>query len=321
MRVLFCDSCGAPLDAPWHELVVRCVYCGNDNLPANVPVPASMPVDGRPRINVAGRTYVLEALLAHGDASDVFRARWVMRLGERVVVKVLRAPADVGLARRGWNTLRQLTRPAAGVDDRLARRLPQPIGLDALPGAPDRVVAVYGWQPGFVHTLAEVIAAYPSGLDPRAVAWVVKRLLELLSYAHGQGVVHGAIWPAHVLVHPRAHGAMLVGWSSAVPSGERLVAFSQANRAQYPSGVVSGGPVSPRTDLMMVGQLAIALAGGPGWLSRAGALPGDVGRVLVDASRGGYSDAWALREALDAAILRAFGPPSYNPIRMPGWPR
>ena len=62
MRVLFCDACGAPMDSPWEQLVVICRYCGAHNLPGRPGafVPPSVPVDGRPRLNLGGRTYGLD---------------------------------------------------------------------------------------------------------------------------------------------------------------------------------------------------------------------------------------------------------------------
>ena len=93
MRVGFCDGCGAPLDAPWDQLVVLCRFCGASSLPGKPgdPVPMRVPVDGRPRLNLEHRTYVIEGHLGSGDACEVYRGRWVVRLGELVVIKVLRA--------------------------------------------------------------------------------------------------------------------------------------------------------------------------------------------------------------------------------------
>src|SRR5262245_16781209 len=109
IRVLFCDACGAPLDARAWDAFVLCRYCSATNA-VGAPVPGQIPDDGRPRINVGGRTYVIEGLLARGDASDVYRARWAMRLGELVVLKVNRSLRDGDLLRNEWRVLEQLHR-------------------------------------------------------------------------------------------------------------------------------------------------------------------------------------------------------------------
>ncbi len=58
MRVEFCASCGAPLEARWAEIVIECRYCGCQNAPGakGEPVPSSHPDDGRPRFSAGGRT-------------------------------------------------------------------------------------------------------------------------------------------------------------------------------------------------------------------------------------------------------------------------
>jgi len=81
MRIIFCAACGAPLDAPWLEITVVCRFCGVQNIPGR-HVPPVMPDDGRPRVKLDGRTYVVEGRLAHGESTDVFRARWAIRLGD-----------------------------------------------------------------------------------------------------------------------------------------------------------------------------------------------------------------------------------------------
>lgn len=69
--------------------------------------------------------------------------------------------------------------------------------------------------PGSLYTLAEVRAAYPDGVSQRHAAWMFRRVLNVLAFAHGAGVGHGAVTPAHVLIEPKHHGVVLVGWGHA----------------------------------------------------------------------------------------------------------
>ncbi|MDY7090476.1 MAG: molecular chaperone DnaJ, partial [Actinomycetota bacterium] len=48
--------------------------------------------------------------------------------------------------------------------------------------------------------------------DPRDVAWMWRRLLVGLGWAHRAGVIHGAVLEEHVLIHPEQHGLALVDW-------------------------------------------------------------------------------------------------------------
>ncbi len=323
MRVTFCETCGAPLDARWSEIVLVCRYCGSQNAPGGrgEPVPSSVPDDERPRLAVAGRTYAVEGLLARGDSSHVYRGRWVRRLGELVVLKVLRALRDADLLRREYNVLQRLQASDVAGAEQLVRRLPQPIGIGPCRDAPEgRWVAVYGWQSGYQHALAEVLQEHPDGVAGEVAVWLFKRVLELLGFVHRAGWVHGAVLPPHVLVHPRDHGAILVGWSAttALDGAERLPAVSGNWRQFYPSQALAGGEVTPATDIAMAARSVLAAAGAKGF-DRAPALPAPLARLLVDAASGRHDDAWALVNEVQQVSLTCFGPPSYHPIRMPSW--
>lgn len=325
MRVAFCESCGAPLDAAWAEIVVICRYCAAPSLPnpTGSPVPPVHPDDGRPRLSVDGRTYLVESRLAEGESSSVFRGRWVERLGELVVLKVQRALVDADLLRREHATLQALQRAAAGAE-RLSQRVPQPIALGPLrdpmvgTGADGpltrsardvRLVAVHGWKSGFVHTLLDVAHVHPAGVPPAVAVWILKRLLEGLAYVHRAGVVHNAVGPMHVLVHPRDHGATLIGYSLATAAGDRVPGFLTAWRSSLPEPFVRERRAHPRWDLALAAR-AVATVWSPS---------GPVGEVFRRLGDGDIDDAWQAREALDAAALEMLGRPRYSPLAMPGW--
>ena len=333
MRIEFCASCGAPLEARWAEIVIECRYCGCQNAPGarGEPVPSSLPDDGRPRFGLGGRTYVVQGHLASGDSCELYRGRWTARLGELVVIKVLRARGDADLLRRGFEELRRLQHATAQGAAHFTTRLPQPIALGPLrvlgheedPAAPERLVAVYRWRSGFQHSLREVLAHYPQGLPSRVVVWITKRLLELLGWVHQAGAVHGAVTPDHILIHPRDHGAVLCGWGSVTHSGggrsQRLPALSQAWLELYPDALRRERFPSAGTDLAMLARCALRAAGSASH-EDFGRLPPSLGMLLVLAARGHFKDAWELRERLDRESAVAHGPPSYNPIPLPGWP-
>lgn len=325
-RVAFCPSCGAALEGHWEHVTVVCRYCRAHVMPGGVldPVPQRMPDDGRPRLSVAGRTYLVEGHLAAGDHAEVYRGRWVVRLGELVLLKIARDPAGAAALRHEQAFLRRLWDSPARGADHFVHRLPPPIDLAPIQVAGvERVVSVMRWRSGFHTPLQQAMQAHPDGIDGRVLVWIFKRMLELLAFTHASGVVHGAITPDHILVHPRDHGAILVGWGAATSwtgSGEPLPRRVERHRELYPSPVFEGGPASPTADLIMLARSLRAAAGAGTWLDRHGSLHPAVGRVARQASRGEFDDAWALREAIDKASHAAYGPPSYNPLRMPGWP-
>lgn len=316
MRIEFCLGCGAPLEYAGGA-VVECRYCGRDYRLA------SAPADPRPRLTAGGRAYQVEGLLGSGDACQVYRGRWSVRLGELVVIKVLRSLGDADLLQREWDQLGRLHASTAQGASHFVTRLPQPIAQGVIKeDGGERPLSVYGWQSGFLHTLEEVTGEFADGVSGNICVWMFKRLLELLGFSHATGVVHGAVIPPHVLVHPRDHGATLIGWSAATawsPSKkEPLPAVSRDWRAFYPEEVARERWVSPAADLAMAARCVLRAAGARTF-DEPGNLAGDLGKLVVAAARGEHDDAWALREQVDREASIVYGPPSYHPLRMPGW--
>lgn len=312
MRVLFCESCGTPLDAPWQAIVLVCPGCGVQNAPGRLGVdaiPSSTPNDGRPRLNVAGRTYVLDGRLARGDSADVYAGRWVMRLGERVVVKVQHNEADADLLRDEFAVLSRLAAAREPGAPHFASRLPPPIAAATLPvRGRERRVSVYGWRSGLHRTLELARRTRGQGLDPHVLVWVLKRTLEVLAWAHRQGLAHGAVIPPHVLVHPREHASMLVGWTLAGAHGARRRGVSRAWR-----GAFAGDRLGPADDVRMAAWTTLWAAGATS-PREPGTLPPPLSQLVIDAASGRHDEAWALRGALDAAADAALGPPAYHPL-------
>lgn len=312
MRVAFCDSCGGPLEAPWTEIAVVCRHCGVHNLPNSGPVPSSTPSDARTRLNLGGRTVVLEGLIGQGDSAMVYRARWVRRLGELLVVKVARTREDLDLLRAEFAALQRLCSPGDTAVNHFITRLPVPVCEGAVTTRGERRwVTVYRWQSGMQRDLTTVRQHHPDGIDGHALVWVAKRTLETLAYAHRRGVAHGAVLPPHLVIHPREHAAMLVGWTLAGRLGRALPGQVTAWKGAYTH--------SMRTPALDLNQLCWTIL----WAARAnsarqtGSLPRPLAEVFVRGATAKADDAWALRAEVDAAAAKAYGPPSYHPLPLP----
>lgn len=172
------------------------------------------------------------------------------------VVKVVRNPALNPLLHGEWLALRKLER---FTDWNPWLRPYYPRLLDTSGDVAKGARAFTVLDPlidGFV-TLADVKRAYPEGLDGRDYAWMHRRLLKALAGAHQAGLVHGAVTAENVLVHPEQHGIVLVGWSFAVETGQRLLATSRT--ISYPPEVVAGKAVTGATDVHMAHTLMLDL--------------------------------------------------------------
>ena len=113
---------------------------------------------------------------------------------------------------------------------------------------------------------------------------------------------------------------MLVGWSAASERSraEPLTVVSRNWRPFYPDEVLTTRAVTPATDVAMAARSVLASVGAKGF-DRAPSLPRALARLLADAARSRYDDAWALIDSVEQVSLSCFGPPSYHPIHMPGW--
>lgn len=334
-QLLKCPGCGANLPpASYYKGALACEYCGATVMtfggwplpPPAVKEPPFAP--DQPRATVAGVRYVLLGRLGRGEGSDVFLARRDARLTELVVLKIARAREDGDLVAREYEVVGELHGSDAQGAEHFSRLLPQPVAQGPVtdPGGLERAAAVYRWRSGFQHTFGDILDAYPAGVDPRAAVWLWKRMLELLGFVHSAGYVHGAVLPPHLLVHPRDHGVVLVGWSSALryASGRPLPARSGRHEAFYPAAVWNGTPPTPATDLAMSARcLASVLGGDPATGSVPASVPAPLAelvRIQADPEhREAYEHAWLLKDRVDAAAREAFGPPRYIPFTLPGW--
>lgn len=336
VEVLKCPNCGTPISPDAGDVCECCrhVLAGVRRSARRRGVDdwQGRPEDvGRLRVMAAGMRYVVLGRLGVGDGCDVFFARRDAELTELVVLKVPRARSDGKLLAREWETLTALHgRDTLGAEVFL-RRLPQLVAHGKLfgPNIAPRPVSVFRYQSGYVHTLHDVLREYPNGVDPRHVVWLWKRVLEILGWVHRCGYVHGAVLPAHLLVHARDHGVLLVGWSAAVAlngdSKQALSVLSERGREYYPADVWEGAPVTPATDIVMSARCMVQVLGGD---IVQGIVPASVPselRSLLNrwmdpaAARTTDVDAWALRKELDQVAAEIYGPRKYCQLPMPGW--
>jgi hypothetical protein len=139
-----------------------------------------------------------------------------------------------------------------------------------------------------------------------------RRLLTALGWAHEAGVVHGAVLPEHVLIHPAEHGVVLVDWCYAVAPGQPLTAVVAAHRDRYPPEALARRPVSPATDIYLATVTVQRLVGRrmPAPMRRF------VAGCLYDAPRMRPQHAWQLLAELDDLLGHLYGPRRFRPFTL-----
>lgn len=311
--------------------VITCAYCGatvaaEDGLVSAAAFRralADLDEEARERTDLvaAGVPYRLIGRVAEGESSDVFLAERAHAIGERVMLKMLRAREDAAFLEHEWDALSALASSTAKGAPQLSRRLPQLVARGVASGraTEDRACLVVRASSGFAHTFDDVRAAHPSGVDAQHAVWMWRRILELLGFVHASGWAHGAILPQHLVVHARDHGVMAVGWSRAARLGSPLRARHGARASFYPADVLAGAPVTARTDIAMSARsVAMVLGGNPATGEVPSSVPPPIAALVrAYAESPANDDAWAVADAVAHAARRAFGPPRYVPFHVP----
>ncbi|MFY1699996.1 serine/threonine protein kinase [Solwaraspora sp. WMMA2101] len=258
-------------------------------------------------IDTGRHRYVVDRAATYvGDLADLYRH------GDDQLVKVPRDPANNDLIAREQTALARL---ADRGDPRYLPYVPRLVDAfrhrDTGTGAL-RQVSVLG-SPTGLYSLAEVRRAHSDGVDARDAAWMFRRLLVGLGFAHRAGLVHGAVLPGHVLIEPQQHGVVLVDWCYASVDGSPVPALVPAYADWYPDEIRRRRTPGPGTDLAMAARCLAWLTG-----ERA---PDPVRRFTdgcqLPALRQRPDDAWRLLAEFDDLIERLWGPRRFRPFTMP----
>lgn len=256
--------------------------------------------------------YVLGRRLARGDLANLYTVEYD---GGTALLKLPRRPAYNDFVEREAAALTTLARDGDPRHHVYVPRLVDHFRHEDPATGVRRGVNVLEHHAGLV-TLAEVADAYPDGLDPRDAAWMWRRLLVALGYAHGAGLVHGAVLPEHVLIHPAQHGLVLVDWCYSVPVGTPLPAMVGRHRDRYPPEVAARRPATAATDIYLASDLMRRLMG-----ARAHpALTRFITGCTLERPRMRPQDAWRLLAEFDELLGDLYGPRRFRPFTMPGHP-
>lgn len=284
---------------------------------------------------VDSKTYEVGKKIAEGDISDLYECTipatvskgggtWYDRILEedgltlKGVLKVVKDLKFNPLSETEVNILDKLF-PRKESEAKFFRYLPRVLESGTLDSG--RAAVILPFFEGYV-TMQQIREAFPNGLDFRDIVWMFKRTLVAIGYAHTQGVVHGAVLPPHVMVHPIDHGAKLLDWIFAVEAGDHIKGVSSGFGDFYPPETFDKVNARPSADIFMAGKCAIALLGGnPQTDSMPETVPPEIQAFFLGCVEHTPSrrpqDAWDLHETFDNLLLKLVGKPTYRPLTMP----
>jgi serine/threonine protein kinase len=254
--------------------------------------------------------YVLHEIIAVGDVADVYQAS---SDGKEFVAKVSRIPGGDKILEREKAVLDKLFK--ASKMDAFSRYLPTLVESFPIKDAIAKRVNVFTPSVGLVG-VEEVHAKRPV-VEPKHLAWMFNRMLEILAFAHNQGVVHGAFVPCHLLINPANHGLVVIGWGQSVDVGGVIKSAPAKYIGWYPPEVKAKKPVGPGTDLWLACQTLIYLAGGDPATKR---MPITVPKgfssfiqgCMLDGLSMRPSDLWSLQDDYRKMLLDVLGPQKFH---------
>ncbi len=277
-------------------------------------------------ISTRQRAYEVGALIGTDEICQRYTCHFDQNGATQAgVFKIARTPDDNDLVRVEAKALRYLR-----ADRNLERLFPfVPQVFDSFlyddgASAP-RQANIVGRLPS-VYSLEEIRAQYPHGVDPKDVAWLWRKLLIALGFAHARGILHGAVLPPHILIEPDQHGLVLDNWLYALPEpidpAAHLTAIVSAYETWYPPEILAKQPPRPGFDIFMGARSMVYLLGGD---PLAGEVPTVVPKAIASFFRGCLlpapndrpQQAWDLLNEFTQLIERLWGPRTFRPFAMP----
>lgn len=206
-----------------------------------------------PCIVITSRKFTHE-IIGNGWDGDVAKLYQANTEGTDTVVKIVSNPRNNDLLEQEFSALKRIHR----TDDieRFHAYFPEPVDSFRHNNSRANVVK---YLDGF-YTLSQVREVYGEKLDPLDAVWMWRRMLVALGAAHEAGVIHGAVLPEHVIIHPELHGLVLVDWCYSGEPGNKPKAMSKRNEGLYPPDF-RDEELLPGTDMYMAASTMLWLNG------------------------------------------------------------
>ncbi len=269
--------------------------------------------------------YTVGDLAFKGDYANLYICSFTNSAGtNEALFKVARSPRDNDLIQNEEKALTHLAESSQSNPHPFIPRLIESFGYKEAGTKVNRWVNILSFREG-LFSLSEVRKHYVDGVDPKHMAWIFRRLLMTLGYSHQSGVLHGAVTPSHILVHPGTHDIQLTDWSYSLVdphlTGAVLAAIDSSYEEWYPEEVKKKEQPMKGLDLYMAASSMMYVMGGD---PVTGYLPDSVPRQLRAFLRGCRlsalqrpQDAWKLSEEFDEVIVKLWGKRTFIPFEMP----
>lgn len=259
-------------------------------------------------------TYTLKRHLASADICNVYAG--VDKDGKPVLAKVTRSPANNSMMLNEQQVLDYLWNDAPKKTSKAMCHIPEMVdSFELASGKIKKRVNVFMLKEGYV-SLAEVMTAYPDGIDMRDAAWMLNRLLGALLVAHIAEVVHGAVLPENYIIHPEKHNGILINWAYAKRGWKPLTVISATNKDAYPPEVFNKPVKSSRGIDVYMAALMIKRLIGKNWPTVAPRIQGLFKACWLGPAHR-TKDVWVLFTEFKELLEKIYGSRKYRKFEMP----
>ncbi len=270
-----------------------------------------------------------------GDLADVFLGKSREHPEELIVLKMAREVGGAEFIDNEASILAHLQSVAKGKAEDMRKRFPrfiETVTLETRNGKRKANILSFDkndkdpdgrTRAADYVSMQEVLRAYPNGVEIKAFAWMFRRMFEMLGWLEQEGIVHGAVVPSNILIHPGSHGMVFLDWCYASHRRTRthLVAGDMKYKNFYPPEVRERHPVGSALDIYMAAQCGIALLNGNVKTHELpSTVPAGIARelkvaLLPIASR--PYEPWTVYDSMSAVFRQLYGRPHYTPFSMP----
>lgn len=251
--------------------------------------------------------YELRGKLGRGDLCDVYYAVGHSEMTSTVVVKVpyIKSKSVNYLLAKEWEVLNELADTAKGT----TYYHYFPIPLETFESDGKRHI-VTSWRDE-LYT-AEEIHERHEALQPRHLAWMLRRILVALGFAHRHGWANCACLPPHLAFSIPDHGLSLLGWTHAEKIGKPIKVVPAKWKAEYPT---CSKTASVGLDLWLAAR-SILFMSGDGMASSPMAFRHFVRSLVLPSANLWPDDAWAVHDQLTDVLDHVYGPPQFVELEM-----
>ena len=173
-------------------------------------------------------------------------------------------------------------------------------------------------------------------VDGRSLGWMWRRMLKMCEAIHHCGIIHGAILPPHVMFYPdndgnvstkdpRKHAIRLVGWANSIDTRSRtkLSVVDKNWKFMYAPEILAKEKLGPTTDMYMGAATLLNLVYGT--LNQRKMYNPSISipiqqsllQCIEKDPKNRPQNPKKHFEALDALLLKEFGPRAWHPFNIP----